>query len=190
MSQRTCSATRDAKPRGLYRLPPQLLWPGLVVVLLLGQLVVCFVMISRAVGDPTAAIEPNYYQKALKWDQTRAARAASAALGWSASWDVARVADILGQRMIKLSLTDDAGAPITDAEVDLRFFHHARSADRRDAMLAHGGGGIYAAALPMKRPGLWTLEVRAARGEHVFLHASQIKVPEPPEPPEAARARP
>jgi nitrogen fixation protein FixH len=180
MSQLNPASTHDAKPRGLYRLPPQLLWPGLVVALLVGQIVVCFVMISRAVGDPTVAIEPNYYQKAVNWDDSRAARAASAALGWSASWEVAPVADVLGERLVKLSLQDEAGAPITDAAVALRFFHHARSAERFEASLAHGGGGIYAAAVPMKRPGLWTLEVRATHGDDTFLDVSQIKVPQPP----------
>jgi len=180
MSQIASSAKPDARPRGLYRLPPQLLWPGLVVALLIGQIIICFVMISRAVGDPSAAIEPDYYQKAVNWDENQAARAASDALGWSATWDVAPMADILGQRMVKITLSDQAGMPITDARVEMRFFHHARSARRISGTLAHGGDGIYVAAVPMKRPGLWTLKVRAARGDQTFLHASQIKVPEPP----------
>ncbi len=172
--------TPTRAPRGLYRLPPQLLWPGLIIALLAGQIVVCFVMMSRAWGDPTVAIEPNYYQKAVNWDADQAARAASAELGWSVAWDIATIADIVGERMVKMTLTDDRGEPINDAKVEVRFFHHARAADRTPATLNHGGEGLYLAAVPMPRPGVWTIDLLVHRGEHRFIQSSQIKIPAAP----------
>lgn len=52
-------------PRGLQ-------WPIFIVALLGLNVLVCTITIVSAVRNP-AEIEPDYYDRALNWDETRAA---------------------------------------------------------------------------------------------------------------------
>ncbi len=55
---------------------------ALVLGLLGFSVATCVVLIGYATHDPTFAVEKNYYQKAVAFDQIRAEEVASDRLGW------------------------------------------------------------------------------------------------------------
>jgi nitrogen fixation protein FixH len=117
--------------------------------------------------DTSFAVEPNYYAKALAWDQTMAQQARSEALGWSLGLRV-DPADARGRKTVTVRLADRAGAPIEGAEVAVEVFHNARASRILSAALSPEGQG-YVAVMPIDRPGLWEFRLRVTRGPEVFV---------------------
>jgi len=142
-------------------------WPAIVVVLLVMQIVISGAAFVIATSDPAFAVEEDYHDKALNWDDTVAAREASAALGWKAAVRVGEI-DASGQRAVVVTLTDANAAPLAGAEVELIAFHHARAAEKLRAKLTPISGGIYAAKLAMPRDGWYEFRLVARRGESQF----------------------
>lgn len=141
--------------------------PGLVVLALLGH---AGFMISVAVfgRDPQNAPEPDYYDKALAWDQTVAQKQRNAELGWTAHWS--------SEVRPMLRLLDRQGRPIADAQVEIAYFHQAHSRDRRQAaLLPHDDGYVF--AQPLGRPGLWEVRLTVRKGDVVFTDTSTLRVP-------------
>lgn len=139
-------------------------WGALVVGLLGTQVLVGVGSVMIAIADPSASVVPDYYQKALAWDDEMARRAASEALGWEAEIDVSEGADLLGQRTLVLTLTDRDGRPLDGADVELRLFHHARASDPQRVELRGHGSGRYSGTAVMRRAGLWQVDLAATRG--------------------------
>jgi nitrogen fixation protein FixH len=117
--------------------------------------------------DTSFAVEPNYYAKALAWDQTMAQQARSEALGWSLGLRVDPAA-ARGRKTVTVRLADRAGAPIEGAEVAVEVFHNARASRILSAALSPEGQG-YVAVMPIDRPGLWEFRLRVTRGPEVFV---------------------
>ena len=57
-------------------------WGTLVVGMLSLQVVLGVAAVFLATGDESVAVIPNYYDKALAWDQQMAQQQASESLGW------------------------------------------------------------------------------------------------------------
>jgi nitrogen fixation protein FixH len=121
-----------------------------------------------ATRDPSFAVEPNSYKKALGWDASAARLRASQQLGWTASLQVEPNADITGQRRVVCRITDKNGVAVVGASVQLLAFHHARAADRVQVSLKPEQDGSYSVKLPMKRAGLWECRIMAKRGDELF----------------------
>ncbi len=151
-------------------------WPAIVVGLLLMNVTMCFTAVYLSQLDRSHAILPDYYQRAVDWDRSAAARRASAALGWTAAFSFGDAVSILGERAVTLHLTDRDGRPVDDADVRLHYFHHARGAERFDGRLNRLSPGVYIASLPMRRAGLWEFEIVAARGDQTFLDTQQQRI--------------
>lgn len=157
--------------------PPQrtftqrLIWPGGVFFLLGSQLIMCGIAVVLASNDPTHGIEPDYYQKAVDWDQTQAAIRASGSLGWKSTLAFADETDTAGRPVLTLSLQDAHGGPIKDAtRVQLLYFHHAVSGDRRMLELKPAETpGVYAAPIGLTQPGVWEFQLRAEHASGVYL---------------------
>jgi len=142
-------------------------WPLLIGGLLVGGAGANVGLMLVANSDPGFAVEPDYYQKALHWDETMAQEARNASLGWSVAVSFDR-SSRPGQVMIAARVSDGGGRPVEGARVDIEAFHSARANRVLAATLAAGPGGRYAAALPLDRPGLWELRLRVAQGEQTF----------------------
>ncbi len=134
-----------ARPRRVW------IWPALVVALLLVQVIISAVTLTVALSDPGFAVEPDYYNKALQWDESSATDVARA--GWTAelSLDAPRG----GERSLRLRLRDRDAQPVEHAAVDALFFHHARASERYLATLHPHGAGEYVSELSLDRPGVW-----------------------------------
>jgi nitrogen fixation protein FixH len=152
-------------------------WGSLVVGFLTLQVAIGVVAIVLATGDESVAIVPDYYEKALKWDEQMEAERASAQLGWSHQLLVPSLADQRGRRTVMVRLFDAEGNPLSAAEGNLRVYHHARATDVQELRLESLGGGNYRAAAAMGQPGLWQveLEMRGPGGER-FLVSDTVTI--------------
>ena len=120
------------------------------------------VLATLAHSDPSFSVEPDWYNKAVDWDASKARRQASAALGWS----VSQVGAELQDPVLLLRVADAAGQPLVGADVRVEAFHVARASERQNLVLNERAPGQYAAPARLDRPGQWELRVRvAAQGQ-------------------------
>jgi nitrogen fixation protein FixH len=143
-------------------------WPGIIIGFLVLNVCITAALITSAVSDPSYAIEPDSYQKALAWDATQAQMAANARLGWTAAGNVSSRQDCASLRVLNLKMQDRTDAPIVGANVTIEAFAQTRSAQRLRATLSENDPGEYGASLPFHRNGLWEIRLTAKRGEETF----------------------
>lgn len=155
------------------------LWPGLVIGLIVMQAALAGTLLVCATNDPSFAVEPNYYRRALNWDAEAAQRRASDALGWTLSLEVAPAASVIGEREVRFRLLDREGAPVLDAHLDVIAFHHARGSERIGLMPGAQGGGEYTCTAPLRKAGTWEFRVRALRGVDQFIATELVEVGPP-----------
>jgi len=151
-------------------------WPvGLAVLLVVsaGANIALVVVTSR---DASFAVEPDYYAKALAWDETMAQQARNEALGWSIGLRVEPAGE-RGRMTVAVGLSDGAGAPLPGARIAIEALHNARASRVLTAVLEPRGLG-YAAMMPLARPGLWEFRVRVTRGPDIFTATLMRDVPE------------
>ena len=144
-----------------------ILWPVAVAAILLLTVSANVAVYALANDDPSFAVEPDYYRRALRWDDEMAQARANAALGW-------RLAPALGPMgetgaALVARLADSAGAALEGATVKVRGAHTGRASDVLSATLAASpdAPGAYAAVLPVRRAGQWELRFDVRwRGQH------------------------
>ena len=153
----------NAEPRGR-----PWLWPTIIIGALSLHVVALIVVAFIATRDPSFAVEPNHYQKALAWDGSAARLRASQQLGWTVSLQADTTADELGRRRLVCHIVNKDGTAVVGADVQALIFHHARAADRVQVSLSPEKDGTYAALVPMKRAGLWECRVAVRRGDALF----------------------
>jgi nitrogen fixation protein FixH len=141
-------------------------WIAFVVALLVGNAVAMGVLLAEA-GDPTPRVLPDYYRKAIAWDETVEARRASAQLGWRATVDVAA-------RLIVVELVDRDGAALPGAAVEVAVRPRSRADRVATIALAESAPGRYVATWPRGAAGLHEVELIARRGDATFLFATTV----------------
>ncbi|MFO0838483.1 MAG: FixH family protein [Phycisphaerae bacterium] len=142
-------------------------WPAIIAGLIVFQLAASATLIVFATSDTTFAVEPDYYQKAVHWDQISAAHRAGEALGWKLAFSVDSQADALGRRALDCELSNPAGEPIAGAAVELTAFHYAHASEPLKISLSEGAAGHYGAALPLSRPGVWEFRFAVRRAADI-----------------------
>ncbi len=139
----------------------------IIVALLVGGAGANVGLMLVATGDASFAVEPRYYEKALRWDETMAQEARNRALGWSiaVAFDGAPRP---GQVELAARVNDRRGHAVEGARVGVEAFHSARASHVLTATLGPEATGRYSAMLPLDRAGLWELRLRVERGGEVF----------------------
>jgi nitrogen fixation protein FixH len=155
MNERT---KREATRRGTF-------WAMSPVLLLGGLLGMQVTFLGWALGDPSFAVEEDYYQKAVSWDVKMAQDRENARLGWSMDLEVHGFGD---DAKLRLELRDEAGAAIDDAEVVVQAFPNARAGRIREVTPRALGEGVYEGPLFVERGGLWEFRSVASRGQTRF----------------------
>ncbi len=137
------------------------LWPW-AVGLVLGVTMAGNIWVMRLAGaDDSFAIEPDYYQKAVAWDEHARDREAQARLGWTLKAEVGP-ADARGARLMTATFRARDGASIDGATLSGECFHNAVASCRVPVtLLPTGRAGEYSAVVPMARSGEWTLDLKA-----------------------------
>jgi nitrogen fixation protein FixH len=139
-----------------------------VIALLGGQVLLTGVAVLIATSDRSFAVEPDYYQKALQWDELQAQRRQNAASGWHAALTIDPSATPSGARRVAVRVTDREGRPVEQARVRVASFHHACAAVRTETALVAEADGVYSAGVPLRRPGLWEFRITVERADRVF----------------------
>ncbi|MCB9848182.1 MAG: FixH family protein [Phycisphaeraceae bacterium] len=180
------TTSAPSKPAGPYdSMTPQqraaerkaaLKWGALVVAILGASFTVAMVMLYVSAIDPSFAVEPDYYDKAIHWDEQAAQYQVNAQLGWKIAVGTAPAATP-GMRIVTAALTDRDGAPIEDAALGVVAFHNARSADRKGFPMTTAGGGVFTAEAPLQRAGIWEFRFTAVSPEHTFTDVQQVELP-------------
>jgi len=141
-------------------------WPAALAALLVGSAGANIALVVITSRDASFAVEPDYYAKALAWDETMAQQARNETLGWSLGLRVEPTGE-RGRVTVAVGLSDGGGAPLAGARIAIDALHNARANRVLTAVLEPRGLG-YAAMMPLARPGLWEFRVRVTRGPDVF----------------------
>ena len=146
-------------------------WLGIIVGFFALQAALWSYTLVRVHDDPSHAVVEDYDQRAIDWDAHRAQLAASARLGWAAAVDLTPQGPA-GEGVVRVTLTDATHHPIVAEDVAATVFHQAAAAQRTEVALQPLGPGVYAAAMPIDRPGKWRVHIEARRGDDVFQATS------------------
>lgn len=150
------------RPRGAKR------WPAFIFALIGLQLGLGAITVYFATNDPSFAVEPDAYEKALNWDDRAAARRASEALGWTYALRIGE-GDTFGDRYLFLTVKDQAGQPLESAKVSGIAFHQARAVDRLALEFRPVSPGLYRTKAALRRDGRWSIRLTVERADDVFL---------------------
>ncbi len=146
------------------------LWILAVPALLLPVVVMNVVMLIKSTGSSAVAVEPDYYEKAIHWDERVELEAASRALGWQLELELQPGEDA---PRLQAVLRDSSKSLVIDAEVEVEAFHNALS-DRRKTLRLAFDDSLYHADFPGNRPGLWEFRLQARRGEELFTATRRL----------------
>lgn len=150
------------------RKPKSLRWPIIVITLLVIHVGLMLTAVAIATADRSFAVTPNYYQKAVHWDQTKALQQASDKLGWKAQVLVGSDLDALNQREISIELKDADGHEVTADKGELRLFHYSRGNDIQTIALKARDGKLVGSA-SLGHPGFYEFQLTATRGSQTFV---------------------
>lgn len=145
------------------------LMPVVVLGLLGAHMAFIFTAITLGTGDPSFAVVPDYYQKAVDYDEYKALLAESAALGWSVRLSPAEQADAIGQRDLIVRLRDGAGEPVQGLRVLIDGFHQARASQPVSFECVEVLPGQYVGKAAMAREGFWQFAIDASGKDQRFV---------------------
>lgn len=168
--------TQTPKREGSYR------WPLIIVGLLVGHMGAMALAVNIAGRDNGNAVLPDYYERALAWDEMREKAADSALLGWDVFVNASALTDGAGRRTLRVEVLDRFGEPVNGAAVAVRYWHRAEGKAREASLPAVSvagagtseGTGIYEAEVPMARTGLYACDLAVELGE--LLHVSEREI--------------
>lgn len=147
---------------------PNSRWALVPVGLLVCSVIGLSWMAIVAVRDPNFALERNYYQKAIDWDQTQAQAADNQRLGYRFSLPPAVRFDKLGRASVSVRIVDRAGHPVSGARLVAEAFPNAYSDRIVQLSFREDEPGNYSAPVSEGCAGLWELRLSMDTGaEHV-----------------------
>lgn len=132
-------------------------WGALVVGMLSLQVILGVVAVVLATSDQSAAVIPDYYNKALAWDEQRAQREASRSLNWQLEFVETDYGTMGSGLQINIRDADQQPIPIASGTVQL--YRHARAAEVLVAPIAKAEDGIVEVAGCFPHHGLWQVEI-------------------------------
>jgi len=146
-------------------------WPWLIGALLVATAGGQAIMLYAATHDPTFAIEPDYYKKAVAWDTTMLHDRENARIGWRATGSMTTASG--SNAAIRVVVTDSTGTPVTGAAVRALMIHNLDSAHPLTVELRESGSA-YAAEVAHPRRGLWEIRLDAVRGSTHFTPSFRL----------------
>jgi nitrogen fixation protein FixH len=142
---------------------PERRWPwGIATVLALT--VAGNAVIYYAANDANAAaVEPDYYRKAVEWDSTLAQADRNQRLGWTADVDLGPL-ESGGTSEATIRLRDADGSPVSGARLGITAIHNAIATTPLHAVATTDSTGRARLTLPLGHHGLWEFRLEASRG--------------------------
>ncbi|MEM1108574.1 MAG: FixH family protein [Planctomycetota bacterium] len=155
----------------------QLSWPVIVVMLLGGHATLIITAVTMAVGGTGRGVVPDYYQKAIDYDQHKADLATSARLGWQLTLTPGSLVDADGQRIVSATLIDAQGHAVEQAEVHLRFVRLVDGQTVDTVLSAHAKRlGVYEAVVHLPEAGWYQADLLAELETNRFVERQEIKI--------------
>lgn len=148
-------------------------WPIGVATILAATVVANVVVMRIASDDPSFAVEPDYYRKAVHFDSTMAQERQNLSLGWGFDATLDAIADGQPTRLA-VRLHDAASDPLPGARVAVMARFNARANDTLTAVLTEEAPGTYVTRLPITHPGEWEIRVDAAHGSQRFSTSARV----------------
>lgn len=146
-------------------------WIAISVGLLVANvLVMIFLVLASNWSRPT--VVPQYYERAVAWDQQMADDELAKELGWKL--DLA-----LSTEGVQVRALDGAGQPLGGAQITLRGFHRKTPTHRADATLVTDDHG-QAQAVPagwLATPGFYELDLAVKRGAVSYSVHRAVQLP-------------
>lgn len=139
-------------------------WVGAIVGLLSMQLIGGVVTVYLAVGDPTVAVIPNYYQAGLEWDVKHRNLDQFVKMQFQVEVIVDPTEAEINQRHVMIKLTKN-GSPVSKQRVSASIYHHAKGADIVKLTFDEGHAGEYVAPCRLTQSGLWEVDI-SIEGDH------------------------
>lgn len=130
-----------------------------------------FAVMRIASNDPSFAVEPDYYAKAVAFDSTMAQQRRNLALGWGIETRLDPIERGKPTRLTVLLKAPDAG-PLVGARVSVMARFNARANDTITANMQEIEPGEYVASLPILTPGEWEVRVDATRPDSIRTGAT------------------
>lgn len=151
-------------------------WAWVPAMLLSSMLLGLGTMAYIAIDDPSFALEPNYYDKAVHWDRSQAQARDSEALGLRLTLLQPPSISARGEIELVLSIQDRQGSPVPGATVELEAFPNAYATRIQQVSLHEASPGVYRATLARGVRGLWELRVRVSQGSSLFRQVMRVDV--------------
>ncbi|HEX6313521.1 MAG TPA: FixH family protein [Gemmatimonadaceae bacterium] len=150
-----------------------MMWP-VAVATILGLTVAANIWVIRiANADPSFAVEENYYERGVHWDDEMAQRSRNRELGWTLDASLTPIEAGRGAAL-SIALRDSVVGPIENASVVVRALHVARANSPVEVTLSPTGAGHYEAMVPLERAGLWELRFEVQRGADRFTATERL----------------
>mgnify|MGYP001555754167 CR=1 FL=1 len=132
-------------------------WGSLVVGMLTLQVILGVVAITLATSDQSAAVIPDYYNKALAWDEQRAQREASQSLNWQLEFVETNYGKVGSG--LQINIRNEQNQPVQIQSGSVQLYRHARAADVVVAPIAKADDGIIEVASCFPHLGVWQVEL-------------------------------
>jgi len=154
-------------------------WPLFIVAIILVGFTGTGMLILRSSRDPSFAVEPDYYAKGMKWDETARQRARLSALGWSVRIALEPGSSADSFPLLTVRIADDAQSPVAGVRVDALLFHHLSAKDRHVVPLSPDGPGVWRASVPSARAGMWRIRLRIDGDSGEMEHEADVEMAPP-----------
>lgn len=150
-------------------------WPVGITAILAATVIANLLVMRVATSDPSFAIEPEYYRKAVDFDSTLAHENASARLKWTAT---AMISPMRANQLSQVTVTvrDSLNQPVEGAVVSITALYVARANDVLMAALPEIAPGTYRAPLAATHVGQWEVRISVARGTEHFVGSVRTEV--------------
>jgi len=143
-------------------------WALVPVFLLASSVLGVGSMAFVATHDPSFSTEPDYYQKAVHWDETQAQAAENQRLGYALALPLSFTRNAAQQATIELVVRDRAGQLVSGAEVRAEAFSNLAASEVTALEFSERSPGRYEATLRARHLGVWNFRVSARHnGDHV-----------------------
>lgn len=144
-----------------------LFWPLLIVGLLVLHVVGMMTATVIATRDRSFVVLPNYYQRALHWEERKAAADASERLGWTRRIELGAYDAARRTRAVQIRLADRDGRPVDGLTLRVNAAPELRPTETQSLTFAPHGPGVYAADVLISTDGPWTFDIDATGADGV-----------------------
>lgn len=165
----------NANPTDAQANPPapsdrrRFIMPAVVLGLLGGHMLFIMIAITLATGDRSFAVVPDYYAKAVDYDEHKALLADSAALGWSVELLPSAQADAIGQRELVVQVRDASGQAVRGLDMHINAYHLARAGEPVVMACVEVLPGQYVGQARFTKEGFWQFALDATVNEQRFV---------------------